>query len=187
MSIKVMTYVWQYSKAKSGDLLVQLALADFSNDEGVAFPAIQTLGRKTRLSLRQVKRVLGRLQRLGELTILRKQGPHGVNVYKVITGNEGDKLAPRKTYQSDILGKKVVTWASPNPIRKPSLREERSGGPVSSVHEGDNSVVDKDDHGEVDTVGEGAKNLMAPIGNPLKFLSTGLRESFLKHFEDDPS
>ena len=114
-----MDAVWKYSKAKSGDLLVALALADFSNDQGLAFPAIPTLAKKARLSPRQVKRVIGRLQRLGELTIYPKKGPNGVNRYRIILG---DNLSPNPTDkvtsttgQSDILGKKVVTPVAPNP------------------------------------------------------------------------
>lgn len=130
MSIKVMSAVWQHSKAKSGDLLVQLAIADFSNDEGFAFPSIPTLGRKARLSTRQVKRALDRLQRFGELIIYKNKGPNGVNRYRILLG---DKLSPEHTVKvtsvtggGDILGKKVVTPMSPNPSKKPlkNLGEE---------------------------------------------------------------
>ena len=191
MSIEVMTDVWKHSQARSGDLLVQLALADFSNHEGVAFPSITTLGRKARLSPRQVKRAIGRLQRLGELTVLKKQGPYGVNMYRIIWGDKlslhslksVDNWVPNchcTAFQSDILGKRVVTPTSPNPIKNPSKIKKRSGEPVDTV---DN----RDEHGEVATVGEGAKDLINPIGNPLNFLSPGLQESFSKHLEDDPS
>lgn len=123
MSIRVMDAVWKLSRAKSGDLLVALAIADFSNDQGLAFPAIKTLAQKARLSPRQVKRAIDRLHRLGELTIYKKKGPNGVNRYRIILG---DKLSPKHTVkvtsttgQSDILGKKVVTPMSPNPSEEP--------------------------------------------------------------------
>src|SRR4029078_780385 len=79
VSIKVMTAVWQHSQARSGDLLVALAIADFSNDEGLAVPPIQTLAKKARLSPRQVKRALQELQRLRELDIFKNRGPQGGN------------------------------------------------------------------------------------------------------------
>lgn len=90
VSIKIMSAVWQHSRAKSGDLLVLLAIADFANDDGSAFPAIGTLARKARLSARQVNRSLVRLRELHEVTILNNQGPHGVNLYRVLPG---DKLS----------------------------------------------------------------------------------------------
>ena len=90
MSIHAMNAVWQHSMAKSGDLLVALATADFSNNEGFAFPSIHTLAKKARLSTRQTKRSGGRLHRSGELTIFKNKGPHGVNRYRLLLG---DKLS----------------------------------------------------------------------------------------------
>ncbi|HEV8328152.1 MAG TPA: helix-turn-helix domain-containing protein [Nitrospiraceae bacterium] len=130
MSIKVMSAVWQHSKAKSGDLLVALAIADFSNDEGLAFPSIPTMAKKSRLSTRQTKRSLARLQHSGELTIFKKQGPHGVNRYRILLGDklalDHDVKVTSKPPHGDILGKKVVTPTSPNPSKKPlkNLGEE---------------------------------------------------------------
>jgi hypothetical protein len=79
VSIKVMTAVWQHSQARSEDLSVALAIADFSNDEGLAFPPIQILAKKARLSPRQVKRAHQELQRLRELDIFKNRGPQGGN------------------------------------------------------------------------------------------------------------
>jgi len=125
-----MTAVWQHSTAKSGDLLVALAIADFSNDAGFAFPSIPTLAKKSRLSTRQTKRSLARLQRAGELTIFKKQGPHGVNRYRILLGNKlalvRDVKVTSKPSDGDIFDKKVVTPTSPNPSKKPlkNLGEE---------------------------------------------------------------
>ena len=44
MSIKIMTHVWECASLKDqAQLLVMLALADFSNDHGECFPAVATL------------------------------------------------------------------------------------------------------------------------------------------------
>jgi len=213
MSNKVMSTVWLHSKSRSGDLLVLLALADFLNDEGLAWPSIPTLGKKARLSPRQVKRALDRLQRLGELIVLRKQGPHGVNFYRIILGDnlsppsnvlwttttaDGDILGKdgdthvthgdilgkdgdTHVTHGDILGKEVVTWASPNPLKRTSERKKESGVAVNSV---DNSPA-RELSRSVRTVGELDEDRMIPIGDPINFLSPGLQESFSKHFKDD--
>lgn len=120
MSIQFMTAVWQHSKANGGDLLVELAIADFSNDEGVAFPSIATLAKKARLSPRQVKRALQRLMQFGELAILKNQGPHGVNLYRLLLGDKLSRGVTSATARGDIRGKKVVTPMSPNPSSEPS-------------------------------------------------------------------
>src|SRR5262249_22305654 len=62
MSIKVMTRVWTHSQRKDGELLVMLALADFANDAGECWPSILTLAQKARLTERQTRRVLKRLE-----------------------------------------------------------------------------------------------------------------------------
>lgn len=119
MAIQVMSAVWQHSKAKSGDLLVALAIADFSNDKGLAFPAIPTLARKARLSPRQVKRAIDRLQGLGELVVLKNKGPHAVNLYRIVLGDKlslgQDVMVTSATVGGDICDQQGVTPMSPNP------------------------------------------------------------------------
>jgi len=52
VSIRVMTKVWDYSGAECGALLVLLAMADFANDDGIAWPSIASLCQKSRLAER---------------------------------------------------------------------------------------------------------------------------------------
>ncbi len=83
ISIKLTSAVWKHSKQKSGALLVLLALADYANEDGIAWPAVSTLARKARMSSRNVQRWLSTLQRDGELKVLRNQGRRGVNIYQI--------------------------------------------------------------------------------------------------------
>ncbi len=86
MSIMVMSHVWRSSRHKGSDLLLLLAIADFANDEGVAYPSVKTLAAKTRLQIRNVQYRLRVLQKSQELTILLNVGPHGTHIYKVHIG-----------------------------------------------------------------------------------------------------
>ena len=61
-----MSRVWAHSQQKGGELLVMLALADFANDAGEAWPSIPVLSEKARLSARQTQRVLNTLEAAGE-------------------------------------------------------------------------------------------------------------------------
>jgi hypothetical protein len=83
MSISVMSKVWSSSKASHGSLLVLLAIADFANDEGEAYPSIATLQRKARLSERAAQNAIKELQEIGELSIRAGQGRNGTNLYRV--------------------------------------------------------------------------------------------------------
>ena len=83
MSIEKTSEVWKHSRQKSGALLVLLALADFTNSKGIAWPAVSTLARKVRMSKRNVQRCVRALQKAGELEVLWNQGRRGSNVYRI--------------------------------------------------------------------------------------------------------
>jgi Helix-turn-helix domain len=135
MSIHVMSRVWECSTQAGGSLLVLLAIADFADDEGLAFPSIGTLARKARLSPRQVQRVLAELVAAGELEIEHGHGRHGSHLYRVTIGTRvGGSTTPRQNVAPDTMSppcarpcrarvtpvsREGVTPASP----EPSLRE----------------------------------------------------------------
>lgn len=80
-----MSQVWEHSAHAEGTLLVLLALADFANDEGICFPSQTTLAKKSRLSSRQVRRVVGDLLASGELAIVRAGRGRGLKtIYRVL-------------------------------------------------------------------------------------------------------
>jgi hypothetical protein len=90
MSIKVMTAVWEHSKAAGTDLLVLLALADNSDDDGYAFPSVAHAARKCKISTSTARRHMRRLQALDELVVIEGGGrtstPGGTrsNLYRVL-------------------------------------------------------------------------------------------------------
>lgn len=92
MSIKIMSKVWELSELSGGDLLVLLAIADFANDKGIAWPSVETLSKKARLSERQTQYVVQRLEKLKFLEIGDNEGPKGVNTYRVMP--EGANSSP---------------------------------------------------------------------------------------------
>ena len=83
MSIEATNAAWKHSRQKSGGLLVLLALADYTNAEGVAWPAISTLARKVRMSKRNVQRWVRVLEKAGEVEVRPNQGRKGSNIYRI--------------------------------------------------------------------------------------------------------
>jgi len=81
MSIKVMTDVWAHADCKGSELLLLLALADFSDDNGEnIYPSMQTLAAKTRLSEPQARRIVQRLVEMDLIEIVETGGwQHGRN------------------------------------------------------------------------------------------------------------
>jgi hypothetical protein len=84
VSIKVMTAVWEGSRHTGTDLLMLLALADFSDDQGNSYPAVTTLARKCRMHQRNANYILKALQASGELQVRRNEGPKGTNRYRIV-------------------------------------------------------------------------------------------------------
>lgn len=89
MSIRVMAAVWDSSHHRGAALLLMLAIADFARDDGVAWPTLGTLAHKTRMSDRQIRRLVGECERSGELRIDRSRGrsPHRFRI--VLDGERG--------------------------------------------------------------------------------------------------
>ena len=86
MSIYVMSRVWVASESTGSNRLILLAIADFANDEGDAFPSVKTLAKKSRMSERTAQYAIQSLIKSGELRVDKGIGPHGCNLYHVSLG-----------------------------------------------------------------------------------------------------
>lgn len=122
MSIEWMTHVWNNSKQKGSQLLMLLAIADYADEKGEAFPSIETLAQRTRQTNRNAIRILEKIEASHELTSSTYASPYGTNLYKihVPTTIKPKKSASKRS--SDILGTKstessdiLVTQMSSNP------------------------------------------------------------------------
>lgn len=101
MSIAVMQWVWNHSKAKNADRLVMLAIADccrFDNGTG-AFPSVAELSRKTLLGDRTVRACLRSLEQSGELVVESAAGPRGCNRYRVSMVTPAESASPLQNQQ----------------------------------------------------------------------------------------
>lgn len=131
MSIKVMTLVWANAKVSGSELLILLAMADFSNDEGGdIFPSMQTLAAKSRLSEPQARRVVKNLVAAGYIEIVEQGGWDGKrnrsNAYRIsLEMIGGINLIPPPSRERDHRGREddptVVSPARDDPSynRKP--------------------------------------------------------------------
>ena len=81
MSIKQMSQVWERADVQQGHLLVLLALADWANDKGVCWPSIPSIARKSRMGVRQVRRILADLESKKIITREEHRGRKGRDEY----------------------------------------------------------------------------------------------------------
>jgi len=135
MSIKAMVTVWENSKQRGNGLLLMLAIADYMNDFGEAWPSIDTLARKTRCNRTTVIDMTKRCQVEGELEVAEGEGRNGTNryglgphyrlggseiptaIYGVRGGNRGVGIPPLESdtiLQEPVLSKDSLEDKVPN-------------------------------------------------------------------------
>ena len=104
MSVKVMARVWANSQQKGGELLVLLALADFSSDAGESWPSIPVLAAKAWLTDRQTQRVLNELEEAGEIRRVKSNGGRNRRNHYFITLSENpDKITLKPLLREENL------------------------------------------------------------------------------------
>lgn len=134
MSIRVMSRVWDSSPSKGSELLLLLAIADFANDAGEAWPKTATLAEKVRMSERQVQRMIKALVADGQVRVRPNAGPHGVNVYVISTLRQADtpdKMSPRQDVTPDIAVSPGPRHSHVTPTPDIAVSPEPSGEPSS--------------------------------------------------------
>jgi len=83
VSLEAMKAVWTYSNSRGTARVALLALGDHMDADGRCFPSQTRLAAMVNTSVRRVRAALKRLEELGEIEILKHQGPHGVHVYRL--------------------------------------------------------------------------------------------------------
>lgn len=84
MSIKVTNWVWAKSESRNGARLVMLALADRADDKGFAWPSIEDICERAKLSERAVQKGIAKLVEIGELQVESGGGRRVRNRYQIV-------------------------------------------------------------------------------------------------------
>jgi len=142
MSIRIMNSVWQNEDvSQHRELIVLLALADFSDDDGVCFPSVPKIAKKSRMSERNAQRIIHVLCEKKWLEVLTEGGcRNGKNIsnrYKILLGTEadpgrGDNLSPgvKMTPRGDRVvspgGDKAMTPQGVTELCHPNHQKEPS-------------------------------------------------------------
>lgn len=87
MSVRIMALVWD-SGLPPNDRLVLLAIADFCDDSGTAWPSIARVAEKCGMSDRGVRKIIRRLEHSGWLETDVGGGRRGCSEYRVKPGTE---------------------------------------------------------------------------------------------------
>jgi len=132
MSVRSMARVWESSQHAGSELLMLLAIADFSDDDGNAYPAVATLAAKCRMKPRNCQYILRTLEQSGELSIRPNQGPSGSNLYRINFGalgvqhGAGVQQSARRGATQCVEGVQSVAYKPSVNRQQPSTRERLS-------------------------------------------------------------
>jgi len=137
-----MSLVWERAPYTAGSLIVLLALADWANDEGVAWPSMERLALKARIDRRSAQRIVRQLEKDGVLEIEHGGGRAKQHKYVLkmetatfcrplsadekgdISGAETATLDPEKATsdaQRATSDPETATPTSPDPLDEPSV------------------------------------------------------------------
>jgi len=98
-----MSKIWKSDKPWNGSkLLIMLALADFANDDGYAWPSIATVASKCRLSSRQTQRIIHELIDEGALEIAKQGDGRGNSTFYRIKDVADDTVSSESPIKGDI-------------------------------------------------------------------------------------
>ena len=137
MSIEVMNLVWTQSKQKGSGLLLLLAIADNANNKGEAYPGIDYLSRKVRMSRRQTQRLVQELDRSDELAVIwGGAGPKDAHFYFILVGKSLEEIqaAKEKTAKINAKREKLVPARKNEPERQPENKGDNLT-PLEDVQE----------------------------------------------------
>ncbi len=113
MSIRVMSRVWDISKAEGAKLLILLALADRADEEGICWPSVAYLALKARISERQAQRLLRELEDEEAIRVEKRAGRGKTNRYRVVCGVEKVKQAPpNRVFKGAIQSREKVPFGT---------------------------------------------------------------------------
>jgi len=144
MSIEVMNLVWTQSEQKGSSLLLLLAIADNANNKGEAYPGIEYLSHKVRMSRRQTQRLVQELDKSNELAVIwGGSGPKDAHFYFILVGKSPEEIQATKDKVAKINAKRGKTVAA----RKNETEEQLQdmGDNLSPLDDG-NEAYEKGDN-----------------------------------------
>lgn len=137
MSFKVTNWVWARSESRNGARLVMLALADRADDNGLAWPSIDDLAERTKLSPRSVQKAIATLIEIGELDVENGGGRHRSNRYRIVPKPRTlDGVTDEEPRTSDgVSTEETPNFAPETPNFEAETPNFEPGNPVQSSPE----------------------------------------------------
>lgn len=184
MSFKVTNWAWSRSESRNGARLVMLALADRADDDGRAWPSVDDLAERTKLSPRAVQKAIANLVEIGELEVENGGGRHRSNRYRIVpkpcTSDGVTDGKPRtsdgvSTEETPNSAHETLNFATETPNNTPGNPVQSSPEPQEPSEEPSENLLPAPQHDAEDRYPSELTQLMdamslAGINLPWKFV-----------------
>ena len=127
MAWEIVRWVVDNPSVRGNLKLVAIVLANYANDKGLAWPAVETLATRTGLSKRQIQRILPQIEEAGLVKISTGGGRKRTHRYQFTYVGNSDNLSSFSHRNGDNLSKKGDTM-SPDPTRTKDKKKNFPGG-----------------------------------------------------------
>jgi DNA-binding transcriptional regulator YhcF (GntR family) len=129
MSVSVLSLIWNCEAINDhAQLLVMLALADFSSDTGESKAGIKRISKKARMSDRTCQRVMAKLEESGFLKIRRGEGMRtkngSTNLYQIVLKRCQDVKEKEALRRVIASGRRVIELAQGYNTEFSEIRDE---------------------------------------------------------------
>ncbi|WP_374648655.1 helix-turn-helix domain-containing protein [Rhizorhabdus sp.] len=128
MSVDIMTRIWWREDLATMEKLVALAIADAASDEGVAWPAVETIARKASVSPRTVQNAIRSLAGKMLLRIVERKNRSSYYVFNLPNLPHVERERPRKEQ-----GPLDLTGAGDSPVLNLRVQEIHPTGARGSA------------------------------------------------------
>lgn len=132
MSLDVLTAIWRDPPCKGGDLLCLLAIADNADDDGYAWPAVETIARKAAISERGAQKCLKKLADAGLISVIPGGGRGKTNAYQITTNGIGPAESHKNPEQN--TPNPGSPFSDTNPELSNTNPEQSDAKPRTPVH-----------------------------------------------------
>jgi hypothetical protein len=130
VSFHIVSAVFKHSCATHDCRLTMLALAEFASDDGIAWPAQETIAERARVSARTVRRCIRSIEELGELEVRQVQsGQRRFNVYRIVLPGVAEPDYERLERQGFTLS---APFATTGQSGRPSEDDDRTNATATT-------------------------------------------------------
>ena len=161
-----MSEVWEHADSEGGELLVLLALADFADDSGWCFPSVPVVAAKARLSPRQARTHIRRLEAKGLVFCPSTKGGAGHSNRYRITPKSRKPASEFDDEKAEAHFRDEKAERRKSSVKKAEVERQKGGSPLPPNRHEPSGTVKEEGSYEPLSSGDDARPLAIAPSKP---------------------